>query len=367
MNYMQHYRPLMPFQKETLDAAETYISAEEGTLYLSITTPSKTSSKPVMVWLRGRKLQNFLKFSCKVLKVFWKFHGGGWFCGAAQEYDSTPISAFGDVVVVNLSYRLGKSTKSAKNNFWKTLWVFFSATGQFMIWFLDCSGSVITSQVLAEIQVMWQSLESQQGVGVSKHYWLQNFQRDYFIRLFPSLVHYGENKSRFQLREACFSSISKYQTITENPSYQKLMAKYGVTSVEHLKQKFKLLTTSEVVELGFEMRKQKMSFMQLVDGEVFTERPDKAISFSNKVPILIGTNDSEGGGIVPELSRLPLSADKETVIGILQVSWKLVSFWPFIVFSLRWSRKLQRFGSTIIFTNWGYLQRKCRTKSDALI
>ena len=66
-----------------------------------------------------------------------------------------------------------------------------------------------------------------------------------------------------------------------------------------------------------------MSFMQLVDGEVFTERPDKAISFSNKVPILLGTNDSEGGGIVPELSRLPLSADKETVIDILQVSSKL--------------------------------------------
>ena len=98
------------------------------------------------------------------------------------------------------------------------------------------------------------------------------------------------------------------------------MTKYEATSVEHLKQKLKLLPMSEVVELGFEMRRQKMSFMQLIDGEVFTERPDKAISFSNKVPILLGTNDSEAGGIVPELSRLPLSADKETVIGILQVS-----------------------------------------------
>ena len=55
---MKHYRPLMPFQKETLETAEINVAAaEEGTLYLSITTPDLNSAKPVMVWLWAKTLE----------------------------------------------------------------------------------------------------------------------------------------------------------------------------------------------------------------------------------------------------------------------------------------------------------------------
>ena len=118
-------------------------------------------------------------------------------------------------------------------------------------------------------------------------------------------------------------SILNFQTIAENPTYQKLMKRYHVTSIEDLKAKLKQLSTSEVLELALEMSQQKMSFLQLFDNEVLKERPDKKLDYKNRVPILLGTNDSEAGGIVAELSRLPFSADKDTVVCILQVSSSL--------------------------------------------
>lgn len=62
----------------------------EDCLFLNIYTPvtedgSPPSSKPVMVWI----------------------HGGGFFLGSANGYDGSILSAYGDVVVVAINYRLG--------------------------------------------------------------------------------------------------------------------------------------------------------------------------------------------------------------------------------------------------------------------
>ena len=135
-----------------------------------------------------------------------------------------------------------------------------------------------------------------------------------------NLEHYGELSTVLKVELLTFRSILKFQTMTNNPTYGKLMTKYDVSSVECLKQKLKLLSTLEVLELAVEMRQSKMGFMQLIDNDVFIEGPDKAIEYKNKVPVLLGTNDSEGGGIVAELSRIPILGDRETVLGILQVS-----------------------------------------------
>lgn len=57
-------------------------------MHLAVYTPENfesTKKKPVMVWL----------------------HGGGWAIGGAYEYNGSRLSAFGDVVVVTISYRLG--------------------------------------------------------------------------------------------------------------------------------------------------------------------------------------------------------------------------------------------------------------------
>ena len=43
-----------------------------------------SDKKPVMVWI----------------------HGGGWTCGGTNEYNGAPLSIFGDVVVVLITYRL---------------------------------------------------------------------------------------------------------------------------------------------------------------------------------------------------------------------------------------------------------------------
>jgi len=270
MDFMRHYRPLLPYQKETVGSAEANIStAQEGTLYLSVTSPNLKSSKPVMVW----------------------FHGGGWRCGGVEQYDSTPISAFGDVVVVNLSYRLE---------------IFGFLFGNWAIhdmilglkWVKEnisnFGGDPNNVTIFGESAGGW-SVEALLATELSK-----------------GLFHKAIAQS------GTLRSILKFQTVTENPTYQKLMTRYHVTSIKDLKAKLKLLSTSEILELAVEMSQQKMTFMQLFDHEVFKERPDKKIAYKNRVPILLGTNDSEAGGIVAELSRLPLSADKETVIGILQ-------------------------------------------------
>jgi len=59
----------------------------DDVLHLSVYTPENFESakkKPVMVWI----------------------HGGGLTIGGAYEYNASSLSIFGDVVVVNISYRL---------------------------------------------------------------------------------------------------------------------------------------------------------------------------------------------------------------------------------------------------------------------
>ena len=61
--------------------------SDESKLSLQVFTPSveKNAKKPVMVWI----------------------HGGGWSMGSAELYSGSVLSAYGDVVVVVISYRLG--------------------------------------------------------------------------------------------------------------------------------------------------------------------------------------------------------------------------------------------------------------------
>ena len=59
----------------------------EETLHLAVYTPDDFETcpnKPVMVYI----------------------HGGGWIFGSPSEYDGSALSAYGDVVVVVISYRV---------------------------------------------------------------------------------------------------------------------------------------------------------------------------------------------------------------------------------------------------------------------
>ncbi|MFI9380764.1 carboxylesterase/lipase family protein [Kutzneria sp. NPDC052558] len=61
--------------------------SSEDCLYLNVTTPRTPAArpKPVMVWL----------------------HGGGFYAGAAADYDGSRLAVEGDVIVVTVAYRLG--------------------------------------------------------------------------------------------------------------------------------------------------------------------------------------------------------------------------------------------------------------------
>lgn len=60
---------------------------DEDCLVLSVTAPADANGLPVMVWL----------------------HGGAYVSGSGEsrKYDAAPLARHGDVVVVNVSYRLG--------------------------------------------------------------------------------------------------------------------------------------------------------------------------------------------------------------------------------------------------------------------
>ncbi|KAM9061845.1 carboxylesterase 3 [Sarcophilus harrisii] len=74
--------------KNTLDGKQQLFPISEDCLYLNIYTPASRHKKaklPVMVW----------------------FHGGSFVIGTASSYDGSPLSAYEDIVVVTVQYRLG--------------------------------------------------------------------------------------------------------------------------------------------------------------------------------------------------------------------------------------------------------------------
>ena len=73
-------------QAATMDPAGK-ASSNEDCLYLNVYAPASSGKHPVMVWI----------------------HGGGWGEGFAdaRQYDPTPLVKEGDIVVVNIAYRLG--------------------------------------------------------------------------------------------------------------------------------------------------------------------------------------------------------------------------------------------------------------------
>ncbi|XP_051831023.1 carboxylesterase 3-like isoform X2 [Antechinus flavipes] len=74
--------------KNTLDGKQQLFPISEDCLYLNIYTPASRHKKaklPVMVW----------------------FHGGAFVIGTASSYDGSPLSAYEEIVVVTVQYRLG--------------------------------------------------------------------------------------------------------------------------------------------------------------------------------------------------------------------------------------------------------------------
>uniref|UniRef100_A0A8D0E298 Carboxylesterase type B domain-containing protein n=1 Tax=Salvator merianae TaxID=96440 RepID=A0A8D0E298_SALMN len=71
--------------KKAMNTKFPILTVSEDCLYLNVFTPDMTAKLPVMVWI----------------------HGGGLVIGGASIYDGSALSAYGNVVVVTIQYRLG--------------------------------------------------------------------------------------------------------------------------------------------------------------------------------------------------------------------------------------------------------------------
>ncbi|XP_062032000.1 liver carboxylesterase 1-like [Lepus europaeus] len=278
------------------------LKISEDCLYLNVYTPNlmKKSRLPVMVWI----------------------HGGGLLVGAASIYDGLAISAYENVVVVTIQYRLG-------------IWGFFS-TG-------DEHG-----------RGNWGHLDQ-----VAALHWVQdniaNFGGDPH-----SVTIFGESAGGQSVSVLVLSPLAKnlfHRAISESgvaliPCLFKKDAKplaeqiaitggcettTSAVMIHCLRQK----TEKELLEITQKMKfftldlvgdpRQSYPFpLTVVDGVLLPKAPEEILAEKrfNRVPYIVGINKQEFGWILPTIMGYPLSEgklDQKTATELLWKSYPIVN------------------------------------------
>ncbi|XP_021515398.1 carboxylesterase 1F-like isoform X2 [Meriones unguiculatus] len=287
----QRVNDLLTNRKEKI-----HLKFSEDCLYLNIYTPAdltKSSRLPVMVWI----------------------HGGGLTVGGASTYDGLALSAYENVVVVTIQYRLG-------------LWGFFSTGDE------HSRGN-------------WGHLDQ-----VAALRWVQdniaNFGGD------PgSVTIFGESAGSESVSVLVFSPLSKnlfhraisesaviltpgFFTMDDRPITKQVAVTAGCKTttsaviVHCLRQK----TEDELLEVMHKMNLFKLSLQEdaneslpflppVLDGVVMPKAPEEILAEKsfNTVPYMVGINKQEFGWILPTMMGFPLNdeiLDKKMAAKILQ-------------------------------------------------
>uniref|UniRef100_H9GHC5 Carboxylic ester hydrolase n=1 Tax=Anolis carolinensis TaxID=28377 RepID=H9GHC5_ANOCA len=274
----------MPGMIQTLNVMPPNVSASEDCLYLNVFTPDTEAKLPVLVWI----------------------HGGALLVGSASLYDAPALSAFENVVVVVLQYRLGipgffsTGSKEAPGN-WGLLdqvaalrWVQEN---------IEAFGGDPTS-----VTIMGESAGGF-SVGVQ-----------ILSPLSKGLFHRAISESGVSLLSGIFvkSPGDMVQTVAnvsgcENSSPAAL--------VRCLRSK----TEEELAALNIQLCQVLGMVPAVVDGEFLPKAPEEMLAekeFSN-VPYVIGMNNQEYGWVIaqsPILPSLTEGMDRQAVAAAFQES-----------------------------------------------
>ncbi|XP_038609607.1 liver carboxylesterase 1 [Tachyglossus aculeatus] len=279
------------------------LTFSEDCLYLNIYTPADLTNSnkfPVMVWI----------------------HGGGLVEGDASTYDGSVLSAFENVVVVIIQYRLG-------------ILGFFSTGDE-------------------HAQGNWGYLDQ-----VAALQWVQeniaNFGGD------PGLVTiFGESAGAVSVSALVVSPLAKnlfHRAISEsgsvllhalfNPNIKPVAKKMATlagcttTTSASMVHCLRRRTEEEILETMVKMDLLKLDlqgdptkntlFMAAVmDGVFFPKNPEELLAEKkfNPVPFIIGINNNEFGWLMPSLMQYPLSEnqlDRDTVASLLWSSFPITN------------------------------------------
>jgi len=260
---------LIPVQVETFaEEIEVAKNPCEETLHLSVMTNDVNGSKPVMVWI----------------------HGGAWQSGTANGYYPLPLVGMGDVVVVCISYRLGLGGFLFGN------WGLFDQI-KALEWVQasigDFGGDAKNVTIFGESAGGW-SVDALMCSSKAS-----------------GLFHKAIAQS------GSLRSVFKFSPVDASPAFPPLMKKYGVESVDALKEKMLTLTSQELVDAGSELSKAMVPFTHNMDNDFFTTSPDQKQLLANKVPYMIGNNDAEHSWLLPCMMHLPPTGDEVLVLKFL--------------------------------------------------
>ena len=113
-------------------------------------------------------------------------------------------------------------------------------------------------------------------------------------------------------------SLSSFTSIENNPVYELLMTQFDVKTIESLKTKMKNFSTSKMLDIAIKLRSDWRPTLNKLENDFITSSLSQKSSFVSKVPVLIGTNDSEAGGIISAISKLSTRDKQEVVINMIK-------------------------------------------------
>ncbi|XP_026544777.1 liver carboxylesterase 1 isoform X1 [Notechis scutatus] len=277
----------------------------EDCLYLNIYVPAhsdKAEQLPVMVWI----------------------HGGGLLIGAASTYDGSVLSAYENVVVVAIQYRLGilgfysTGDEHARGN-WGLLdqvaalqWIQenianFGGDPESVTIFGNSAGGFSSSaHVLSPLSKgLFHKAISESGVAIT----------DVVFDAHPG-----------KLAKKIAGSIS----CPTSSSVEMVRCLRGKTESEILLATLKMDFTR--LHLGGE-EQHVILFPAVVDGQFFPKSPRELLAEKNfnNLPYILGVNDDDFGWMLPQLLQFPdvtKGLDRETVNLLLRSSEQLTSVAP---------------------------------------
>uniref|UniRef100_A0A8C4WJU9 Carboxylic ester hydrolase n=1 Tax=Gopherus evgoodei TaxID=1825980 RepID=A0A8C4WJU9_9SAUR len=279
----QHLSDAFTNRKEKLS-----FQVSEDCLFLNVYTPASSDKDmlPVMVWI----------------------HGGGLVTGAASTYDGSALSAFENVVVVTIQYRLG-------------ILGYFSSGDE------HARGNWGYLDQVAALQWIQENIEHFGGDP-------------------GSVTIFGESAGGVSVSALVLSPLAKglfHKAISESgvtikglftahPEAQKIAKVSGCQSsssaamVHCLREK----TEEEMMEITLKMvgiffLLQSLLISTVLDGVFFPKSPEELLAEKaiNAVPYIIGVNTHEFGWLIPNMFKYPAfteGLDKETVTSLLLAS-----------------------------------------------
>ncbi|KAM3828779.1 fatty acyl-CoA hydrolase precursor, medium chain-like [Vipera latastei] len=278
--------------KKIMNVTLPNLMVSEDCLYLNIFTPDMEAKLPVMVWLPG----------------------GGLVVGGASLYDGSALSAYGNVVVVVVQYRLG-------------ILGFFSTGSQ------EAPGNWGLLDQVAALQWVQENIEAFGGD--------------------PSCVTiFGESAGGFSVGAQILSPLSKglfHRAISESGSVQlpgfflqhpEVLAKKVASAADCETTSPAMLlclrnkTEGELLLLFSRLPLELHLIPAVVDGEFILKAPEELLASKelHAVPYLIGVNNNEygwmlyGSPLVKNSSDIVEGMDRERIAAAFQ---PLASIWNY--------------------------------------